>query len=72
MEPPRAPRVPRATYRLQFNRGLGFAAARRLVPYLDALGIDDLQRQDVLAGLKRFLPGLSFQVDGHGSPHGAG
>ena len=31
--------VPRATYRLQFNRAFGFEAARALVPYLAELGI---------------------------------
>ena len=34
-------RVPVATYRLQFNRDFGFADARRLVGYLDELGISD-------------------------------
>ena len=43
--PPRsAPRndtsdVPRATYRLQLNRGFNFAQATELVPYLAALGV---------------------------------
>jgi (1->4)-alpha-D-glucan 1-alpha-D-glucosylmutase len=31
--------IPRATYRLQLHADFGFAAAARLVPYLDALGI---------------------------------
>ncbi|MBI3453359.1 MAG: malto-oligosyltrehalose synthase [Rhodospirillales bacterium] len=31
--------VPRATYRLQFNRDFTFADATRLLPYLDALGV---------------------------------
>jgi (1->4)-alpha-D-glucan 1-alpha-D-glucosylmutase len=35
-------RVPRATYRIQFNRDFTFRDAARLVPYLDALGISDL------------------------------
>ncbi len=35
------PRIPRCTYRLQFNRGFTFKQARDLVPYLDALGISD-------------------------------
>jgi (1->4)-alpha-D-glucan 1-alpha-D-glucosylmutase len=35
-------RVPGATYRLQFNRHFRFADARRLVPYLAALGVTDL------------------------------
>jgi (1->4)-alpha-D-glucan 1-alpha-D-glucosylmutase len=33
------PSVPRATYRLQFHKGFGFDDARRVVPYLAALGI---------------------------------
>ena len=35
------PRIPRCTYRLQFNRKFTFAQARELVPYLDALGVSD-------------------------------
>ena len=35
------PRIPRCTYRLQFNRQFTFAQARELVPYLDALGVSD-------------------------------
>ena len=31
--------VPRATYRLQLNRGFGFRAAAELVPYLARLGV---------------------------------
>jgi (1->4)-alpha-D-glucan 1-alpha-D-glucosylmutase len=37
-----SPRIPRATYRLQFGRGLTFRQAEDLVPYLDELGISDL------------------------------
>ena len=33
------PRIPSATYRLQFHRGFTFQDAAKLVPYLDALGI---------------------------------
>jgi (1->4)-alpha-D-glucan 1-alpha-D-glucosylmutase len=51
------PRVPAATYRLQFNQALTFEAARRLVPYLDALGISDLYASSYLAARP-------------GSPHG--
>src|SRR5262245_18184640 len=35
------PRLPAATYRLQFNRFFTFDDARRRVTYLDALGISD-------------------------------
>jgi (1->4)-alpha-D-glucan 1-alpha-D-glucosylmutase len=34
-----SPIVPRATYRLQFHAGFGFADAQAIVPYLAALGI---------------------------------
>src|SRR4051794_8458833 len=37
-----APRVPSATYRLQFNRLFTFADARRRLAYLDELGISDV------------------------------
>ena len=36
------PRIPRATYRLQFNADFTFQDALALVPYLDALGISEL------------------------------
>jgi len=36
------PRIPTCTYRLQFNRRFTFAAAREIVPYLDALGVSDV------------------------------
>ena len=35
------PRIPRCTYRLQFNREFTFSQARDLVSYLDALGVSD-------------------------------
>jgi (1->4)-alpha-D-glucan 1-alpha-D-glucosylmutase len=35
------PRIPRCTYRLQFNRQFTFVQAREIVPYLDALGVSD-------------------------------
>ena len=34
-------RIPRATYRLQFQPGFAFRDARELLPYLDDLGISD-------------------------------
>ena len=34
-------RIPGATYRLQFNREFTFRQARRLVPYLEELGVTD-------------------------------
>jgi (1->4)-alpha-D-glucan 1-alpha-D-glucosylmutase len=44
-----APRLPLATYRLQFNRIFTFEAARQVVPYLDALGISDIYASSYLA-----------------------
>ena len=35
------PRIPTATYRLQFNRQFTFAQAKEIVPYLHELGISD-------------------------------
>ena len=37
-----SPRIPLSTYRVQFNRNFGFDNARRLVPYLQLLGVTDL------------------------------
>ena len=36
------PRIPSATYRLQFHRGFTFNDARALLPYLETLGISDV------------------------------
>lgn len=36
------PRIPLSTYRLQFNRHFRFQDAKRIIPYLSALGISDL------------------------------
>lgn len=51
------PRVPVATYRLQFSRAFTFRDAVEVVPYLDALGISDLYAS-------------SYLVARPGSPHG--
>ncbi len=40
-------RPPRATYRLQFHAGFGFDDARRVVPYLAALGISHVYASPV-------------------------
>lgn len=42
-------RIPTSTYRLQLGPGFGFEDARRLVPYLAALGIGDLYTSPILA-----------------------
>ena len=36
------PRIPRCTYRLQFNRWFTFVQAREIVPYLHAIGVSDV------------------------------
>jgi len=51
------PRIPTATYRLQFNDTFTFIDAARIVPYLHALGITDCYSSSYL----RAVPG---------SPHG--
>lgn len=40
--------TPRATYRLQFNAGFRFEDARRLLPYLESLGISDVYASPLL------------------------
>jgi (1->4)-alpha-D-glucan 1-alpha-D-glucosylmutase len=46
------PRVPLATYRLQFNAGFTFEDARRITPYLAELGISDLYASPILKARK--------------------
>ena len=48
-DPALRPRVPAATYRLQFNRAFTFEDGRRVVTYLDALGISDVYASSFLA-----------------------
>ncbi len=43
-----APRVPRATYRLQFSPDFTFDHAREVVPYLESLGISDCYASPIL------------------------
>ncbi len=45
-------RVPRATYRLQFNAGFTFADARNIAPYLAELGISDVYASPILRARK--------------------
>jgi (1->4)-alpha-D-glucan 1-alpha-D-glucosylmutase len=54
------PRIPRATYRLQFNQHFTFADALRLVPYLDGLGISDLYASSYLAARPGSLHGYDI------------
>ncbi len=48
-DPPLQPRIPAATYRLQFNPRFTFEDARALVPYLDALGVSDIYASSYLS-----------------------
>ncbi len=52
-------RIPRATYRMQFNQSFTFRDAEALVPYLDALGISDLYTSPVL----KAVPGSTHGYD---------
>jgi (1->4)-alpha-D-glucan 1-alpha-D-glucosylmutase len=45
-------RVPRATYRLQFNAGFTFRDARKIAPYLAELGVSDLYASPILKARK--------------------
>ncbi len=53
------PRIPVATYRLQFNRAFTFQDAARLIPYLDSLGITDLYSSPYF----KAVPGSSHGYD---------
>lgn len=52
-----APRIPTATYRLQFNEGFRFRDAAALVSYLAALGITDLYASPLLQARRGSLHG---------------
>ena len=65
VEPVRAARVPRATYRLQLHAGFGFAQAATLLPYLDALGISHLYVSPLLRARPGSLHG--YDVVDHGA-----
>src|SRR2546423_8748053 len=45
-------RVPRATYRLQFNTGFTFGDAKRIAPYLAELGVTDIYASPILKARK--------------------
>jgi (1->4)-alpha-D-glucan 1-alpha-D-glucosylmutase len=53
------PRIPVATYRLQFNAAFTFVDARAIVPYLEALGISDCYASSYL----RAVPGSGHGYD---------
>jgi (1->4)-alpha-D-glucan 1-alpha-D-glucosylmutase len=47
-DPRLLPRIPAATYRIQFNARCRFADAMALLPYLDALGVSDVYASSYL------------------------
>jgi (1->4)-alpha-D-glucan 1-alpha-D-glucosylmutase len=53
------PRIPTATYRLQFNRSFTFVDAMKVVPYLHALGITDCYSSSYLTA----VPGSAHGYD---------
>ena len=59
-----APRVPRATYRFQFNSDFGFRDALRVIPYLAELGVSDVYASPYL----KARPGSThgYDVDDYG------
>jgi (1->4)-alpha-D-glucan 1-alpha-D-glucosylmutase len=59
-DPGLQPRVPVATYRLQFNRAFTFEDARRVVPYLADLGISDVYASSYLAARPGSLHGYDI------------
>ncbi len=45
-------KIPTATYRIQFNPDFGFEQARKIVPYLNELGISDLYASPIFKARK--------------------
>ena len=60
--------VPRATYRLQFNREFGFAAAARVAPYLNALGISHVYASPYLKARPGSTHGYDIVAHGELNP----
>src|SRR5262249_6291313 len=75
--PAAGPRIPRASYRLQFNRHFTFVDATRLVPYLDALGVSDLYASSYFAAHPGSMHGydivdhtaLNLEIGSRAAPH---
>ena len=59
------PRVPLATYRVQFNKTFTFEDARGVVAYLDTLGVSDLYASSYLAARPGSLHG--YDIINHNS-----
>jgi (1->4)-alpha-D-glucan 1-alpha-D-glucosylmutase len=62
---PLEPRVPLATYRVQFNKTFTFEDARRVVAYLDSLGVSDLYASSYLAARPGSMHG--YDIINHNS-----
>lgn len=62
------PRIPRATYRLQFNADFTFQDAIALVPYLDKLGISDLYASPLFKPRSGSTHGYDTVDYGHFNP----
>ncbi|HKZ16223.1 MAG TPA: malto-oligosyltrehalose synthase [Geobacteraceae bacterium] len=54
------PRIPVATYRLQFNKDFGFASARAVIPYLHDLGISDIYSSPYFKAIEGSLHGYDI------------
>jgi (1->4)-alpha-D-glucan 1-alpha-D-glucosylmutase len=50
-------RIPKATYRIQFNQAFDFHRAKRIVPYLAELGISDIYASPIFKARKESLHG---------------
>src|SRR6201993_1031957 len=61
-------RIPASTYRLQFNPQLRFDDARRLIPYLHALGITDLYASPLLQARRGSSHGYDVADPSHLNP----
>ncbi len=49
---PQTPRIPHATYRLQFNKDFTLAQALTIIPYLAELGISHIYASPLLKAVK--------------------
>ncbi len=62
------PRIPRATYRLQFNPQFTFRDALAIVPYLDALGISECYTSPILQARPGSMHGYDVCDPAHLNP----
>ena len=60
------PRIPVATYRLQFNREFTFQKAREIVPYLHDLGITDCYASPYFQARAESMHG--YDITDHNNP----